>query len=311
MDRVIRWSLRLVTIAALAVGLWVACRGVRLAEVGDVLRSASIAVLATRALPLLVVTFFLRAGRFQAVLGETRTPFRGIVASVLLAQAANDVLPLRAGELVKTRDFVAAGHPLKQVLVAQGLEKLYEAGTLAVLCAPTAAIEYGLRPHLVVLAALCGGAAILLVVAASRRCRMPPSQIARALAWSFAADSVEVALVLVTLEALGLPSGIGVALAVLGAVNLAIALPSGPAHAGAIEAGAALALVALGVDHRNAVAFAILYRVVQWVPVTLAGGVVWAWRAGWRAARPQQAVGATPEGPIALWNCLRRGERRS
>ena len=309
MDRLIRWAVRLVTIAALGVGLWVACRGVSAAQVGDVLRSVSIGGLAARALPLLAVTFVLRAGRFRAVLGTTPTPFRGIVGSVLLAQAANDVLPLRAGELVKTRDFVAAGHPLRQVLVAQGLEKLFEAATLAFLCAPTTAIAFGFRMRIVVLAASCGVLAVVLAAGAARRCRMPLAQIVRALAWSFVSDGTEVALVHVTLDGLGLASGVGVSLAVLGGINLAIALPSGPAHAGAIEAGAALALVALGVDHRSAVAFAILYRVVQWVPVTAAGGVLWAWRSLRRAARPQ--VGEPPPGAAALWQCFRRREQRS
>ena len=69
-------------------------------------------------------------------------------------------------------------------------------------------------------------------------------------------------------------------------MNLSIALPSGPSHLGAFEAGAALGLVAMGVSHDLALAFALLYRVVQWVPVMLAGAVVWAWRALARGARP-------------------------
>ncbi|MCL2448403.1 MAG: flippase-like domain-containing protein, partial [Polyangiaceae bacterium] len=122
----------------------------------------------------------------------------------------------------------------------------------------------------------------------ARRGGLRPVGIGRAMAWSLAADAVEVGLVAVTLDALGMATTLGVSLAVLGAVNLAIVLPSAPGHAGAIEAGAALALVALGASHERAVAFALLYRIVQWVPVTAGGGIVWVTRAlrgGPRAAR--------------------------
>ena len=51
-------------------------------------------------------------------------------------------------------------------------------------------------------------------------------------------------------------------------MNLAIAIPSTPGHLGALEAGASLGLIAVGVDRESALAFALVYRVVQWVPVS-------------------------------------------
>jgi uncharacterized membrane protein YbhN (UPF0104 family) len=112
----------------------------------------------------------------------------------------------------------------------------------------------------------------------ARRLRMRPAQIGSAFAWALVADVVEIGLVAVTLRAVGLRGGLGESLTVLGAVNLAIALPSVPGHLGAFEAGAALGLLALGVSHDAALAFALLYRVVQWVPVNISGAIVWAWR---------------------------------
>jgi uncharacterized membrane protein YbhN (UPF0104 family) len=278
-DRVIRWVLRLVTVAALALGLWFVCRGVSFADVVRVVRSVQVATLAARALPLLAVGFILRAGRFRSVLGPTPVSFAGTVGTVLVAQAANNVLPLHAGELVKTRDFVAAGHPLKRVVVAQGLEKLFELGTLALLCAPAMARALGYGRRMLAIALAAGTLVFVGVALSAGRGGLRPARIGGAITWAFAADAVEVGLVAVTLDALGVASSLGASLVVLGAVNLAIALPSAPGNAGAVEAGAALALVALGASHDRAVAFALLYRIVQWVPVTAGGGVVWALRA--------------------------------
>jgi uncharacterized protein (TIRG00374 family) len=65
---------------------------------------------------------------------------------------------------------------------------------------------------------------------------------------------------------------------VFAAVNLAIAMPATPGNIGAFEAGAALPLMATGVDRDTAVAFAILYRAVQWLPVTALGAALFALR---------------------------------
>ena len=212
-------------------------------------------------------------------------PFRHTVGTMVLSQAANNVLPLRAGELVKTRDFVGGGHPVGRVVAAQGAEKLIEATMLVLICIPTLGIEFGWSARVVALAAVLAVTFVPLVWLAPRF-GIRANQVRRAFLWALAADVVEIALVSVTLRSLGLSSGLTTSIIVLGAVNLSIALPSGPSHLGAFEAGAALGLVATGVSHDLALAFALLYRVVQWVPVMLAGAVVWAWRALARGAGP-------------------------
>jgi glycosyltransferase 2 family protein len=279
MDRLARKGLRLATLAAVVVGLVVAGRGVSLESLSRILRSANVATLTALALPILAVGFALRAARFRAAIGRTPVPFLHAVWTMLLTQAANNLLPLRAGEFVKTREFVAAGHAPSRVLAAQGAEKLIEATTLAVLCAPAMAANLGNRSRVLGVAALVVAIFVPLLVWTARRFRMPPVGLGQVFAWSLTADAFEVALVVVTLRSLGLPSGLGTSMTVLGAVNLAIALPSVPGHFGAFEAGAALGLVALGVAHDAAFAFAVLYRVIQWVPVSLGGAVVWGLRA--------------------------------
>jgi uncharacterized membrane protein YbhN (UPF0104 family) len=60
------------------------------------------------------------------------------------------------------------------------------------------------------------------------------------------------------------------AVALLG-INLALALPSMPAGAGAFESGALVVLMLSGIAKGTGVAFALLYHVVQVIPVTLVG----------------------------------------
>ena len=138
------------------------------------------------------------------------------------------------------------------------------------------------------------------------------AQLGRALAWSFGADVLEVGVIALCLKSLGLSAGLTTSLLVFAAVNLAIAVPSTPANLGALEAGAALALVATGVAHDAAVAFALLYRAVQWLPITLAGGAIWAWRAAGasRVRLSRRAAGQrTASRSRALGNAIEEGRR--
>lgn len=261
----------------------------------DVLRSINVLAVAVPAIGCLSVGFILRAGRFRAVLGPSPVRFSRTVGTMVLSQAANNVLPLRAGELVKTRDFVAGGHPIGRVVAAQGAEKLVELTMFVLVCAPALAIRFGYGGRVIGLAAILVAALVPLVWIAPRF-GVRAGQVRRALAWALAADAVEVILVSVTLRGLGLTSGLVTSIIVLGAVNLSIALPSAPSHLGAFEAGAALGLVAMGVSHELALAFAVLYRVVQWIPVMLAGAFVWGWRVLARGAA-SPAASAHGEGP--------------
>jgi uncharacterized membrane protein YbhN (UPF0104 family) len=300
MDRVMRRIVRAVAIVAVIAGVWLAARGVSVTDLVRALRSTAIAPLVTGALALLAVGFAFRAARFRTLLremtGNAGVRFWDVVASVLLSQAANNVLPLRAGELVRTRDFAEAGLPLRRVLAAQGAEKLVEATTLILICAPVLAADFGNRRLAIAFAALVT-ACVPLSIWIARRGPVRPAELARAVGWSLAADAVEIALIALTLRSLGLDAGIRRCVTVLGAVNLAILLPSTPGHIGAYEAGAALGLVVLGATHDSAVAFALLYRLVQWVPITAGGGVVCALRSrgmGMPRPSPRTQASATP-----------------
>ncbi len=290
-DRLRRHALRVVGLAAVGAGLWLALRGLTLGQLARALERTNAPFVVAWSLVLLALGSVLRTARFRALFSvrDGRPRFFALWSSVVLSAAGNNVLPLRAGEFVRTRETVAAGAPLGRVVVAQVSEKVVEAASLVVFAIPVVASTLGLgRPRLVIAAMLVGCA--LLAWVAARRGRIEPAALGRSFAWSLLADAVEVALVSVCLRGLALPAGLLPSVTVFIAVNLAIALPSTPGNVGALEAGAALPLLAMGVERDAAVAFALVYRGVQWLPVTLAGAALWTWRSAWRRPTP----GTTP-----------------
>jgi uncharacterized protein (TIRG00374 family) len=95
-----------------------------------------------------------------------------------------------------------------------------------------------------------------------------------ALGLSFAAWGLEALMIMLCARAISLPLDLPLAIIVLLGINAAMALPSMPASAGAFEAGVTLVLVLSGVPKSAAIGFAVLYHLVQVVPVTLAGATV-------------------------------------
>jgi uncharacterized membrane protein YbhN (UPF0104 family) len=266
-------------------GLWLALRGVSGSQLLHALEGTRVVFIAALALPLLAVSLLPRTARYAALLSRSgRRDGRFVLwPAVLLSMAGNNVLPLRAGELLRTRESVAAGYPVRQVAIAQLTEKIVEAATLVVFAAPVVAWRIGGRAALL----LAGAAAAVSSLGGwgwvhwtRPHLRIARSQLATSLAWSLVADVVEIAVIAVCLHGVGLSAGVVPSVTVFAGVNLAIALPSTPGNLGTLEAGSALPLVALGVDHDAAVAFACVYRVVQWLPVTVAGAIVWLSRVG-------------------------------
>jgi uncharacterized membrane protein YbhN (UPF0104 family) len=286
-------AVRVAVVVTIAVTIGSTVRHVSLSGVAQVLRSANAPLLLVAIPILLGAGFLLRAARFWALLAcfrDSPATFRDVLESIVMSQGANNVLPLRAGELVRTRELVAAGLPIGGVALAQVTEKVVELVTLLAWTIPV--LGPMLAPRATALAAVCVTTFGLVLGAWLWRmvrrtadgvgfvdsARKDVSAVLRALAWSFVADGLEVAVIAVCLASVGIHASLGVSLLVLATVNLAIAIPSTPGQIGALEAGASLGLVFVGVPGDTAIGFALLYRVVQWVPVTLAACVVWALR---------------------------------
>lgn len=273
------------TFAIVGAGLWLALRGVSGSQLLQALARTHVVFVAVLALPLLAVGLLPRTARYGALLPRP-SPRDGrfeLWSAVLLSMAGNNVLPLRAGELLRTRESVAAGYPLRQVAIAQLVEKVVEVATLVACATPVLAWQVGGRTALTLAAAAVAGSSLAgwgLMRWTRRRFRIAPLQLAASLAWSLVADAVEIAVIVVCLRGVGLSAGLVPSVTVFAGVNLAIALPSTPGNLGTLEAGATLPLVALGVEHDAALAFACVYRVVQWLPITVAGAIVWVIRMG-------------------------------
>jgi uncharacterized membrane protein YbhN (UPF0104 family) len=89
---------------------------------------------------------------------------------------------------------------------------------------------------------------------------------------------LEMGVVSFTLWAFGIHVPFGVSLLVLMAVNLALVVPfAPPANLGTLELGATLALMEGGVPKGQALAFALVYHVLQVIPIGV-GGLVLAGR---------------------------------
>jgi uncharacterized membrane protein YbhN (UPF0104 family) len=291
MDRVMRpRAIRLLvvacTVAVTVAALVALVRQSSPRELLRALRSADGWIVALGVLPALALNQLARVGRFAHLLGGPkgeRPRFSHLVSAIVLSQAANNVLPMRAGEAVRTRETTVRGVPLAKVVSAQVLEKGIEILLMVLVVAPVFAL--GLLRQVRAMPLVLGGIVLLVVTVLVLRLRGNRAWLARvtdwsrgdltnAVIWGLAADAAEVVVVALTARSVGLPLGIGGSIAVLGSVNLAILLPSTPANLGTLECGAVVALLGLGVPQEGALAFAVVYRLVQFLPITLAGAAI-------------------------------------
>lgn len=96
--------------------------------------------------------------------------------------------------------------------------------------------------------------------------------LARAYGVSLAAWFLETGVVYFTLHAFHLRVSAGESLLVLVAINMAMVVPfAPPANFGTVELGAILALLEFGVPKEKAVAFALVYHLLQVIPIGIGG----------------------------------------
>ena len=101
-----------------------------------------------------------------------------------------------------------------------------------------------------------------------------PGRVAAMTALSLAGWLSEVVILMIGLQAFGLPDSAATALLVLLGINVAIVVPGPPANFGTFEAGvvAALGLEHVGID--RALLFGLGYHLIMTIPVALTGAVV-------------------------------------
>ena len=220
-----------------------------------------------------------------------RAPLLSLFRYLLASRAASNLLPARAGELLRIylphrRD----GLPVVALASIVVLERFFDAFGLAAVSAPLLILprspEWVRTGMLVLLGAGLVGAAVVAVFAvrgagAGKGVIDRIGQLAAGLRRPTITGAVlgitllcwltELCMVQTSLLAVGLPPSWAVAMLVLLAVNLGMLLQVTPGNLGPFEASVLLALAALEVTGPRATAAAVLYHLVVMVPVTLAG----------------------------------------
>ena len=277
-------------------------RGVDWTDVRGTLRSTNLLLLASVVAVNGGMTA-LKASRLRLLLGQAPS-FKSCFLAKLTASAINNVVPFRGGDMARVWMLERHARITKSAAAAVGVvEVLFDLISLAVL-AFVGALVLREQRWAVVTTSIVLIAAVALVWVLKRmngnrplksadeppangllgrirrlaqrvgpgiRALREPETAASAMALSLIVWVFEMSMVMLCARAIHLTVGPALAMVTLLGINLAMALPSMPASAGAFESGATLVLVLSGIPKGSAIAFALLYHVIQVVPVTLAG----------------------------------------
>ena len=305
--------------------IYLVLRGVDLRETADLLGGALPAWLLF-AVAGIVADLVFRALRWQVLIRPIcRVPIRRLSAYMLVGYLANNVLPARLGELVRShylgdREGISRSATLGTVVVERVVDTvvLVGIGAAAILIlnvrgVVVSAILVGVAIAGLLCVALAvalaahrlpgaGRAAAFLnrwprVVGVASRLRdglrvaALPKTIAAAALLSVAAWTCTVVAVLAVGQSLGIQLTVGEGALLAAGTNLATAIPSGPGYLGTFEyAGQSIAL-AFGLGASQGLALALLIHVLT-LAISSVGGAIALVRLGW-SRRPRKTV----EGP--------------
>ena len=305
--------------------VYLVLRGVDLRQTADLLGGARPAWLLV-AVAGIVADLVFRALRWQVLIRPIcRVPLRRLSAYMLVGHLANNVLPARLGELVRShylgdREGISRSATLGTVVVERVVDTvvLVGIGAAAILILHVRGV---VMSAILVGVAIAGLLCVALVVALAAH-RLPgagraaaflnrwprfvgvatrlrdglrvaalPRTVAAAALLSVAAWTCTVVAVLAVGQSLGIELTLGEGALLAAGTNLATAIPSGPGYLGTFEyAGQSIAL-AFGLGASEGLALALLIHVLT-LAVSSLGGAVALVRLGW-SGRPRK----TAEGP--------------
>jgi uncharacterized protein (TIRG00374 family) len=305
------------------VALWLVLRGVDLARTGEVLARADLRWIGLAA-AFLSTDLALRALRWQRLLRPiAKVRYPPMLGYLLVGYLANNVLPARLGELVRShylgdREGISRASALGTVVVERVVDLV-----AVVAIASVALLILSVR-GVVASAVLVGAgvAGLFLVVLALGIVahRLPgvdrvraaverwpqvrelasklqgglavagrPRTLAEALAVSAAAWTVAILAWAAVGQSIGLQLSIGQAALIASGVALASAVPAGPSNLGTFEFAAVEIGKAIGVPPDSAFALALIVHATILVVTSIGGGVAVA-RLGWAGrSRPEPA----------------------
>lgn len=291
--RALSFALRLLLAGLVAFGLWLFVRGIDLRAVLRALRSASPGLLALAALVNLV-HLGLRMLRLRELVRPAREVGKVRLYRYFLAlSAGNTLLPARAGEAVRIWLLhVREGVAPSTAISASVVEKISDVAALLVVVAPLPWLLPDLPLWLAKTLSFSGLAAAVLIallaallhahrhhpvhtlrgrLALGGRALHDARGIVAVSLLSFAVWFSDAATLLLVMRAAHTQTSLAGALFVLLTLNVAIAAPSTPAQVGAFELGAVAALRVLHLSEESALAVALLYHLIQAIPVTVLG----------------------------------------
>ena len=294
-ERVIR-LLRVAAIAIVVVLVAIFVRNVEWNQLGHALRHAAILPLVLSS-ALYFVCLFGKALTWRIMLEPRNVvPMARLYRYTIAAFAASALTPARAGELLrvwalKKRDGVPA-HDATAVALA---EKLLLAITLLILVAPVPwllpRLPDWVANAILTCAGLAAGMLVVLFFAVGRvDAREPrswfgrmiagmhvvrdPKRMAMAVLTLLLTWSADLIAVLLVLHAVGIELPIAGGMFILFTFNLAVAIPSTPGQVGAMQLGALAATSILRIPEEPALAFALLYQLMQLVPLLVVGFIL-------------------------------------
>ena len=256
-----------------------------------------------------LVSVWIRAWRWYYLFPPGSRP-RRLFSAVMIGYMANNILPLRAGEVVRV--YIASRHgprfwtSVATLVVERVLDGLAVGLMLAFLFlalpmpgelrwpAAIFLVADGLATiALVLVAAAPGGCAAVLRVLLHRWRNLERRSLdvlgtmseglqgvrARSHLLPIAASSVGIWLVLAVavwtgLHAAHLDLPLSASWAVLGFMGLGVSLPSSPGYIGVIQAATVLALALYAVPRAEALSFSLVFHAAQYFPVTIYGLVL-------------------------------------
>ena len=249
---------------------------------------------------------WLRARRWYYLFPPGAAP-QGLPAAVMIGYMANNLLPLRAGELVRVYVVRRRGQRFWTVVATLLVERVLDAlavvlvlGALLLVLPVPRELEVA---ALIFLAVDLAAMVVLAIIAITpdraravvrrltgRRATLAhrllqgldtlteglrgiraPQHLAPLVLWTAANWVTWAASIWVALHAAHLPLPMTAAWTVLAFVGLGVSLPSSPGFAGVFQAAVVLALALFGVGKAEALSFSLLLHASQFIPVTLWG----------------------------------------
>jgi hypothetical protein len=318
----------IVGIAISVVALALVVRTVDVPAAAEVLRTAQpqwIALLVA----FIVGDILLRALRWRVLLAPVaRVPYRTVLASLLVGYLANNVLPARLGEVVRSADLgTRTGLSASLILGTIVIERVVDT-VVVVAIAAVAILVLSVRGIVAsaVLVGLALSALLVLAIAAAIWAHRLPGadRVAGAIArWprvrgvlarlrdglSVAKDvrtmmtavvlslgswSLAVLAFAAGAQAVGVEPTIGQAALLAAGTNLATAIPAGPGYVGTFELAAVTIAASVGIAREPALAFAVLVHVTTLLVTSVGGAVAF-------VLRPRRTTGhvAVSEGAAA------------